>query len=71
MLWVCTQNYYSGGERHTHPTAVGDAQLHTPKALGPHYLPHRGGCEQCEWQGGGATDVVHSHQSHTGSTEEC
>ena len=61
----------SRGERHPHPTAVRDAQLQSPKALGPDHLPHRGGGEQCEREGGGAADVVHSHQNHTGPTEEC
>lgn len=27
-----TQKYSSGGERHTHPTAAGDAQIHAPQA---------------------------------------
>lgn len=71
MLWLFTQLNYSGGERYTHSTTVGDAQLHSPKALGPHHLPHRGGCQLCEWQGGGTADVVHSHQNHTGPTAQC
>lgn len=71
VMFVCTENVCSRGERHTHPAAAGDAQLHAPKAPGPHHLPHRGGCEQCVWQGGGDTDVVHGHQSHTGPTEGC
>lgn len=27
-----TQKYSSGGERHAHPTAAGDAQIHAPQA---------------------------------------
>lgn len=66
-----SMHHYSCSERHPHPPAVGDAQLFSPEALGPHHLPHRGGCDQCERQGGRAADVVHGHQSHTGPTEEC
>lgn len=61
----------SGCKRHPSPSTVGDAQLHSTKTLGPNDLPHWGGREQCEWQRGRITDVVHCHQNHTGSPEKC
>lgn len=67
FLFVCTD--CSGGERHVHPAATGDAQFYAAEAPGAHHLPHRGGREQCVWQGGRDADVVHRHQSHTGPSE--
>lgn len=59
----------SGGERHVHPAAAGDAQLCAAEAPCDHHLPDRGGREQRVWQGGRDADVVHRHQSHTGPSE--
>lgn len=59
----------SGGERHQHPAAAGDAQLRAAEAPGAHHLPHGGGREQRVRQGGRDADVVHRHQSHAGPPE--
>lgn len=68
-LFVLAEIDCSGGERHVHPAAAGDAQLHAAEAPGAHHLPHRGGREQRVWQGGRDADVVHRHQSHAGLSE--
>lgn len=68
-LFVLAEIDCSGGERHVHPAAAGDAQLRAAEAPGAHHLPHGGGREQRVWQGGRDADVVHRHQSHAGPSE--